>query len=126
MPTKTQPLPILPPSTATGLVATKSYHPLFPTSSATSHFNASSTSSSQRFFYTGTGAPPVTGTNTYVVWAGPSTHRTALGTVDMVGVPVGTGAPSSFTDGAMRLGGFGLGCSAAAVFAGTVLMGWAF
>ena len=126
MPTRTHSLPISSPSTDAGLVATGGYHPPFPTSSVISHFNATSTASGARFFYTGTGAPPVTGTNTYVVFAGPSGQRTPIGTVDMGTVPVGTVAPSSFTGGAMRLERFGLGCSVAAVFAGAVLVGWAF
>ena len=39
---------------------------------------------------------------------------------------VTTAVHLSFTGGAMRLGGVGLGCSVAAIFAGTVLAGWAF
>ena len=66
------------------------------------------------------------GTSGGVVSAGPSGQRTAIGTVPIGTVAVGTVAPSSFTGGAMRLGGFGLGCSVAAVFASAVLAGWAF
>ena len=108
-----------PPSSTVVQAGAVGYGPPFPTYTVISHFNTSSTTSHAHIRYTNTistGARAATGSSLGHYPTGPSSQPTAIVTL----------AHSSFTGGAMRLGGLGLGCSAAAVFALAVLASWAF
>ena len=112
-------LPPPPPSSTAVQAAAVGYYPPFPTYNAISDFNTSSTTSYPHIRYTNTISPDARvtmGTSLGLYSTGPSAQPTALATL----------AHSSFTGGAMRLAGLGLGCSVAAIFAVAVLAGWAF
>ena len=111
-------LPPPPPSSTAVQAAAVGYNSSFPTYTVFSGFNTSSTTSYAHIRYTNTistGARAATGSSVGLYPTGPSSQPTAIVTL----------AHSSFTGGAVRLGGFGLGCSVAAVFVGAVLVGWA-
>ena len=108
-----------PPSSTAVHAGAKGYNPPFPTYTVISHFNSSSTAANAHIRYTVTissDARVAMGTSLGLYSTGVSGQPTAVAPLDQ----------SSFTGGAMRLGGFGLGCLVAVVFAGAVLAGWTF